>query len=138
MLRKISVICTCSWKKIVCCKVFALLLKFSDGWPFQACRSNHLWNGVDPDEMAHNKPFPQDLYSAFPFWLTSLFVTVDLFKYIDGRVHVRDSGRKPYKTLRKYTYSNILKISAPKTESFQIKILIFFIFLLKTWIVGTR
>ena len=34
--------------------------------------------------------------------------------------------------LRKHAYSNILKISPPKTESFQIKILIFFIFLLKT------
>ena len=34
--------------------------------------------------------------------------------------------------IRKHSYSNILKISPPKTESFQIKILIFFIFLLKT------
>ena len=34
-------------------------------------------------------------------------------------------------------YSNILKISPPKTESFQVKFLIFFIFLLKTQIVGT-
>ena len=31
-------------------------------------------------------------------------------------------------TLRKHAYSNILKISPPKTENFQIKILIFFIF----------
>ena len=30
------------------------------------------------------------------------------------------------KTLRKHAYSNILKISPPKTESFHIKILIFF------------
>ena len=29
-------------------------------------------------------------------------------------------------TLRKHAYSNIFKISPPKTESFQIKILIFF------------
>ena len=40
--------------------------------------------------------------------------------------------------LRKHVYSNILKISPPKTESFQTKILIFFIFLLKTEIMGTR
>ena len=33
--------------------------------------------------------------------------------------------------LRKYAYSNILKISPPKTEIFLTKILIFFIFLLK-------
>ena len=33
--------------------------------------------------------------------------------------------------LRKQAYSNILKILPPKNESFQIKILIFFIFLLK-------
>ena len=36
------------------------------------------------------------------------------------------------KPLRKHAYSNILKVSPSKTESFQIKILIFFIFLLKT------
>ena len=30
--------------------------------------------------------------------------------------------------LRKHAYSNILKISPPKTESFQIKILIFFLY----------
>ena len=35
------------------------------------------------------------------------------------------------KPLRKHAYSNTLKILPPKTESFQIKILIFFIFLLK-------
>ena len=42
--------------------------------------------------------------------------------------------------LRKHAYSNILntRISPRKTESFQIKILIFFIFLLKTWIMGIR
>ena len=34
-------------------------------------------------------------------------------------------------TLQKYTYSNTLKILPPKNESFQIKIMIFFIFLLK-------
>ena len=43
-----------------------------------------------------------------------------------------------YFTLLKYAYSNILKNSPPKTESFQIKILIFFIFLLKAYIVGIR
>ena len=35
-------------------------------------------------------------------------------------------------TTRKQACSNILKISPPKTKSFQIKILIFFIFMLKT------
>ena len=41
--------------------------------------------------------------------------------------------------LRKRAYSNILKILPPKKENFQIKKnLIFFLFLLKTWIVGTR
>ena len=34
--------------------------------------------------------------------------------------------------LRKHAYSNILKISPPKTEMIQIKILIILIFLLKT------
>ena len=36
-----------------------------------------------------------------------------------------------YLTLRKHAHSNILKISQPRIESFQIKILIVFIFLLK-------
>ena len=35
-------------------------------------------------------------------------------------------------SLRKHAYSNILKILPPTAESFQIKILVFFIFLLKT------
>ena len=40
-------------------------------------------------------------------------------------------------SLQKHAYSNILKISPKKnTENFQIKKLIFFIFLLETWIVG--
>ena len=43
-----------------------------------------------------------------------------------------------YWLLRKYAYTNILKMSPSKTENFQIKILIFFISLLKTKIVGTR
>ena len=37
----------------------------------------------------------------------------------------RGKGRDIY-TLRKHAYSNILKIPPPKTESFQLKILIFF------------
>ena len=58
---------------------------------------------------------------------------------IESKSHM-GIGRLCYycKTLRKHAYSNILTISPPKTESFQIKILIFFIFLLKTYIVGTR
>ena len=40
-------------------------------------------------------------------------------------------------TLRKQTYSNILNLLTPKNENFQIKILIFLIFLLKIEIVGT-
>ena len=42
-------------------------------------------------------------------------------------------------TLRKHAYSNTLKILLPKNGNFSDKkILIFFIFLLKTEIVGTR
>ena len=41
-------------------------------------------------------------------------------------------------SLRKHAYSNILKILPPKNENFQRKILIVFVFLLKTKIVGTR
>ena len=38
------------------------------------------------------------------------------------------AGSYVFSPLRKHAYTNILKISPPKTESFQIKILIFFIF----------
>ena len=42
------------------------------------------------------------------------------------RPSIRPSvGRRPHSSLRKHAYSNILKISPPKPESFQIKILIF-------------
>ena len=40
--------------------------------------------------------------------------------------------------LRKHAYSNIWKISPPKTENFQTKNSDIFIFLLKTEIVGTH
>ena len=48
-------------------------------------------------------------------------------------VNVPDEYTLPrgVKTLRKLAYSNILKFSPPKTESFQTKIPIFFVFLLK-------
>ena len=44
-------------------------------------------------------------------------------------------GKKSGSALRKHAYSNILKISPPKNERSQINILIFFLFLLKTYIV---
>ena len=53
--------------------------------------------------------------------------------------HTRKFTQQNIKALRKHTYSDIEKISPPKTENVQIKkTLIFFIFLLKTQIVGTR
>ena len=53
------------------------------------------------------------------------FVTKNLFSswVVNTRVRPGFSCMHP---LRKQAYSNILKISPPKTESFQIKILIFF------------
>ena len=55
-------------------------------------------------------------------------------------VHLQKSNNRKTTmyALRKHVYSNILKISPPKTESFQLKILICFTFLLKTYIMGTR
>ena len=59
------------------------------------------------------------LQPSNPVWIIVQFVLV-MTKRPDGT------------TLRKYAYSNILKISPPKKpESFQIKILIVFIFLLE-------
>ena len=43
------------------------------------------------------------------------------FSYLHTHTHTHTQ------TLRKQAYSNILKLSPPKTESFQVKTLIFFI-----------
>ena len=57
---------------------------------------------------------------------------------IENRTITKKEKRKE-KSLRKHAYSNILNISPPKTENFQIKKnLIFFIFLFKTYIVDIR
>ena len=65
-------------------------------------------------------------------WLSVFFMYALLyFSQLHQSIRFRIS-------LGKHAYSNILEISPPKTESFQIKILIFFVFVLKTWIVGTR
>ena len=83
--------------------------------------------------------------------LTVIQFTISKFKallYNCGRIEMHDSMHyklvsRDYKTisgntpLRKHAYLNILKILQPKKESFQIRILIFFIFLFKTQIVGT-
>ena len=53
--------------------------------------------------------------------------------HIDATLHQRCVPTwERMQPLRKYAYSNILKISPPKTESFQIKKSDIFIFLLKT------
>ena len=52
--------------------------------------------------------------------------------YIRSCWKLCSNGAKSMYSLRKHAYSNILKISPPKIESFPIKILIVFIFLLKT------
>ena len=70
--------------------------------------------------------------------MTMLFITSEntiffpyvkisfLFRiYIDFTVFNKIKVKLPRNSLRKHAYSNILKISPPKTESFQIKILMF-------------
>ena len=64
------------------------------------------------------------------FCCSSLFLLCFVIVTFPGYLHLY--------SLQKHAYSNILKILPPKTENFQIKILIIFVFLLKTWIVGTR
>ena len=56
-------------------------------------------------------------------WLLGVFA---------GRTYSLVENALPRITLRKHAYSNILKILPPKNENFQIKILLFFIFLPKT------
>ena len=55
-----------------------------------------------------------------------------------GDLHKKTQFEPREAPLRKHAYSNVLKISPPKTESFRIEIPMFFLFLLKTLIVGTR
>ena len=62
-------------------------------------------NSVDPDKTAHNEPSHQDLH-CLPFCLffcllfcvlitlKPLFEAVDMSKFKDGRVHIRNSGVK--------------------------------------------
>ena len=66
-----------------------------------------------------------------------------IFFLISPRKHmlwvlIRSASYEYYDTLRKHAFSNILKISPPKTERFLIQILIFFTILPKTLIMGTR
>ena len=57
----------------------------------------------------------------------------ETFPYSKLYFEKRRCGAYGYsESLRKHGHTNILKISPTKYESFQIKILIFFIFLLKT------
>ena len=73
-------------------------------------------------------------------WTKSLLiqvVSVLFFKFI--RKHSDLNAKSVVRAKNPHDENTpILKISLPKAESFQIKILIFFILLLKTWIVGTR
>ena len=47
-------------------------------------------NNTDPDEMAHNEPSHVDLPFCFDFVLTPLFFILDMPKFIDGRVQLRN------------------------------------------------
>ena len=54
-------------------------------------------NSVDPDEMAHNEPsdwYLHCLHSVFDARLKTLFASVDMPKFQDGRVHSRNTGMK--------------------------------------------
>ena len=51
-------------------------------------------NIADPGEMTQNKPSNQDLQFAFwllIIWLKLLFATMDMSKFKDGRVYVKNS-----------------------------------------------
>ena len=75
-----------------------------------SCKSRTEWQTVDHDEVAYFELSHMDLHCT------------------QKRLY-KSAGLK---ALRKHAYSNILKIFPPKNEHFQIKILMFFIFLLKT------
>ena len=75
---------------------------------------------------------------SYPFFFFFFFLFCFLY-FVKAITITRLGNKYPFfpTTLRKHAYSNILKISPPKTESFKIKVQIFFMFLLKTWIVGS-
>ena len=57
----------------------------------------------------------------------------DSYDYTQYTIILKMIKKTPYTIpLQKHAYSTILKISPQETESLQVKILIFFIFLLKT------
>ena len=54
-------------------------------------------NSVEPDETARNEPSHQDLHYlpvCFDYWLTYLFITMDMSRFIDGKVYFINSGWK--------------------------------------------
>ena len=73
-------------------------------------------NNVDPDHMSDTLKVYLSQYLGLLWYVFVLFCTKEIYCL----------------TLRKHAYSNILKILPPKNEKIEIKILIFFKFLLKT------
>ena len=64
-------------------------------------KTDNFANHVDPDEMVRNEPSHLDLHvqclSFYDLWHIPLFVTVNVFKIKDGRVHFIISGVKDLK-----------------------------------------
>ena len=95
------------------------------------------WIG-DPDQAPHSAASNLCLH-CFPI----TFLGVSRLKWINPQKYAAISGyvsretigtifMHTYFSLRKYAYSNIQKISPPKTENFQVKNSDIFIYLLKT------
>ena len=113
LLNKYPGVCFCKhwishWPRFESCQL-NIILHCLYRWqrPWSACASTLC------DHTRHNP--------MWSFWSYNIITEHQPCHYSSNNVF----------SLRKHANSNIWKISPPKTESFQIKILIFFLFLLK-------
>ena len=125
-LRNIRFYYNCIWQDIR----IVIFRRFSNIQPYlilarsllyrQNKGLNYTCNKSNKDQSMQENISQLQLYNHRLRTLTQKYLSFDWRKSLNSS------------TLRKHAYSNVLKISPPKTESFQIKILIFFIYLLKT------
>ena len=97
----------------VCHRLQFWYFEFANSGNFENLYKSHLWGSLRPKRASR---VIQQLLVLNVHCTQESFLLESIF----------------FHSLRKHVRLKILKISPPKTESFQIKILIFFIFLLKT------
>ena len=88
-----------------------------------------MWYSLEPPRQGGSNEYPQSMFLS-KSKKTKVYPCKPQFYYIKvglkGVNIIQVCFRDETYPLRKHAYSNILKISPPKTESFPIKVLIFF------------